>query len=198
MHDAAAIRRRDAPHLLSQPPMSIPDIVVLLILGIFALSGLRRGVVWELLTTIGLLLGFAATFYFRAELFDLVVRWSSPGWQRQWVGGLIFLAIFLLIYLGFAAIGKHIHEGLQKTAFKWPDHILGFAGGLFKGAVLIAMLVLVIEWFGADIKVYRLINDSTIIRWGKQQVHNLIRWESPEQQRWVCRDSVAADPLDLV
>ncbi|RPH95223.1 CvpA family protein [candidate division KSB1 bacterium] len=164
--------------------MSLPDIIILLLLFIFALSGIHRGFVWELLTCIGLALGFGLTYAFRTDLLDLVYRITSSGWQRQWGSALIFLVFFLIIYLGFTILGKHLSEGLHKTPFKWPDRVLGFAGGAFKGALLIGMLVAALEWTNASARFRSVLNQSEIIRWGKRAAYDLIHWESPIKRQW--------------
>ena len=165
--------------------MSLPDLVVVALLLVFALSGIRHGVVWELFITLGLLLGFALTFIFHEALMDLVTHVSPLGWQRQWVGGLVFLAFFLIIYLGFAAIGHRLHEGISKTPFSWVDRILGIAAGALKGAVLIGMLVATFEWVGEGGRTRDFIWNSQIIQWGQHTVYNILHWESRSQKQWV-------------
>ena len=165
--------------------MTFPDILVVLLLTIFALSGIHRGAVWDLLTTLGLVLGFGLTCYFRNDLLDLVVTLTRPGWQRQWAGGVVFLAFFLILYLGFAALGHHLHARIKKSPLRWVDHTLGLPAGLLKGVVLIGILVFSVEWLDAGGKVSSFLAESRIIRWGKHAAHDVIRWETPEQKKWV-------------
>ncbi|HEY3294995.1 MAG TPA: CvpA family protein [bacterium] len=165
--------------------MTLPDLVVLTVLLVFAISGIRHGVVWELFIVLGLLLGFALTYAYHVELMDLVLRISSPGWQRPWIGGLVFLFFFMVIYLGFAAIGHRLHEALARTPFGWVDNLLGIAGGALKGAVLIGLLVASIEWVGEGGQVREFIWHSHLIQWGKETVSNVMRWESPSKKQWV-------------
>jgi membrane protein required for colicin V production len=168
--------------------MSFPDIVILLILLIFAFGGLRRGFVMEMLTTIGLALGFGLVYYFRADIMDLALRLLPVGWQRQWGITLIFLFFFMAVYLGFATLGKHLAEALHKTPLKWPDRILGIAGGVIKGAFLLGLLVMAIEWMGSPVHVRNWLWHSEIVRWGKREAVNLLHWESAERRKWVCVD----------
>jgi uncharacterized membrane protein required for colicin V production len=165
--------------------MTLPDILVILVLLVFALAGIRRGLVWELSTTIGLILGFGLTYYFRRDIMDLVFRLTDPGWQRQWGGGLLFLTFFLIIYLGFSAIGHALHEIISKTPLKWVDHILGLAAGLIKGAVLIGLLVAATSWLEGGSRLKNFLYDSRLIQWGKQQTYDWIHSETPAQKKWV-------------
>lgn len=161
------------------------DIIILIFLALFAFGGLRRGFVWELMTAVGLALGFVFTYYFRADLLDLTMRIAPPGWSRQWVAALAFLVFFLLIYLGFTAIGKYLREHLHKTPFKWPDRILGVAAGVLKGALLIGLLVMAMDWLSPQNQLRRYMDRSQIIRWGKRTVHGWIRWEPVSKRQLV-------------
>jgi uncharacterized membrane protein required for colicin V production len=165
--------------------MCLADIVILILLVLFILSGIRHGFVWELFTTIGLLLGFGLTYYFRREILDLVLRISEPGWQRQWAGGLTFLFFFLVVYLGFAGIGHWVHDRLEKTPFKWVDAVLGSAAGALKGAVLIGLLVVAIEWLGGHESLREQIGQSQILRWGKRAVYEITHWEPASKRQLV-------------
>jgi uncharacterized membrane protein required for colicin V production len=169
--------------------MNLADLIIIILLIMFVVSGIRHGLVWELFTTLGLLLGFGLTYYFRKELLDLVIRFSDPGWQRQWVGGLAFLVFFLAIYLGFAGIGRWIHEALAKTFLKWPDTILGSAAGALKGAVLIGLLVVALDWLGGGEAMRNFIYQSKIIRWGREAVYSMVHWEPASKRQWVVMEN---------
>ena len=165
--------------------MSFPDFLIIILLVIFAFSGVRRGAVWELLTAIGLALGFALTYYYRQEIMNLVVDLTDPGWQRQWVGGVIFLVFFLVVYLGFTTIGHRLHTKIETTSFKWPDRILGTLAGVLKGILLIALLVMATEWLDTQGSVKQFLWKSRLIRSGKRTFYNMTHWESPSQRKWV-------------
>jgi uncharacterized membrane protein required for colicin V production len=165
--------------------MSLPDLIIIALLILFAVSGIRHGFVWEVFIVAGLLLGFTLTYIYHAQLMDLVVRISHPGWQRQWIGGLIFLAFFLVVYLGFAAVGHHLHNAISKTPFSWVDRLLGIAGGALKGAILIGMLIATIEWVGDAGPLRQYIYQSQLVRWGRQAVYDVIHWETPSKRQWV-------------
>ena len=165
--------------------MSLPDLIILVILLMFALGGIRRGLVWELFTTIGLGAGFGLVLLYRRELMDLAARLTEPGWQRQWGGGIVFLAFFMLIYVGLSAVGGALHKGIDKTAFKWVDRALGIVGGVLKGAVFIALIVVGTEWVDTKGDMRDFFWKSQIIRWGRECVYGMTHWESEEMRQRV-------------
>ncbi len=160
--------------------MHLLDIIILLFLFGFAIGGIKRGFVWELLTTVGLILGLFATYVYRTELAELVMHFAGPGWQQQWVVGLLFLAFFLLIYIGFTLIGHALHKAIDKTPLKWPDRILGTCAGIAKGAMVIAFLVVAAEMMDTTGEIRSYLNNSQLIRWGKDAAFSLSHWESRE------------------
>jgi uncharacterized membrane protein required for colicin V production len=177
--------------------MNLPDLSIIAILLIFAVAGIRHGVIWELLTTVGLLLGFALTYYFRNELMDFVWRVSYPGWQRQWIGGLVFLASFMVVYIGFASMGHRLHEAVKKTPFRWVDYGLGLAGGVLKGAVVIGILVLVVDWADGAGRLRNFLLDSQIIRWGRDRVNGMMYWEPASKRKMVLEEVPESRPDQL-
>lgn len=165
--------------------MTLVDVIIVLILLFFAVAGLRRGAVWEILITIGLVAGFGLTWLLRGELLDLTMHLSQPGWQRRWVATVVFLAFFLIIYLGFAGIGRALHKQITSPAGKWIDRAIGLLAGLIKGVVLVALLVLAVEWMDTGSRMREYVYDSKLVRWGKQAAFHLIHWEPASKRTMV-------------
>jgi membrane protein required for colicin V production len=165
--------------------MSLADFLIIILLLLFAVSGIRRGAVWEILTALGLGLGFLLTYIYRQEIMDLVVDLTDPGWERQWGGGIIFLIFFLVVYLAFTTLGHRLHDKIENTPFKWPDKVLGVLAGILKGMLLIALLVMATEWLDMEGQMKHFLYKSKLIRWGKRTVYSATHWESPSQRKWV-------------
>jgi uncharacterized membrane protein required for colicin V production len=164
---------------------NVLDILITFLLLGFALAGLRRGMVMEIFVTIGLALALLLTVAYRNSLQDLADRFTHPGWQQSWGTGLIFLLFFITIYLSFAYIGNRIHTYLDTTIFKWPDRILGILAGALKGAVLIAMLVVVIQWADQSGDVQAFMSKSKLIRLGKNIGYQVTHWEPAQRKEWI-------------
>ncbi|MCB9365700.1 MAG: CvpA family protein [Calditrichaeota bacterium] len=165
--------------------MHLLDYLILFLLLGFAIGGLRRGFVFELLISIGLAVSLALTLIFRDELQELAGRFAEPGWELRWASGLLFLLFFLLIYLVFAYFGHRTHLWIDKTKLKWPDRILGLFGGVAKGALLVAVLVMVIMWADQTGHMRSFLNKSKLIRLGKQVAFDITHWEPSEKRKWV-------------
>ncbi|MBU0691144.1 CvpA family protein [bacterium] len=165
--------------------LTIIDILIIFLLLGFGIAGIRRGMVMELLVTVGLGIALILTLVYRHSLHDLAERFTEPGWQQSWGTGLIFLLFFVTIYLSFAYIGNKLHTAIDKTVFKWPDRIFGLLAGALKGAVLIAMLVTVVQWADPSGNVRIFLSKSKLIRIGRTIGYDLTHWESAQQKKWI-------------
>ncbi|MCB1059905.1 MAG: CvpA family protein [Calditrichaeota bacterium] len=165
--------------------MHILDVLIIFLLVGFGVGGIRRGFLFELMITIGLAVSLFLTLYFRGELQALAGKFAEPGWELRWASGLMFLLFFLIIYLVFAYMGNKLHQWIDGTKLKWPDRILGLAGGTAKGIFLLAALVMVIQWADVSGQMTTFMNKSKLIRVGKKAVHSLTHWESWEKRNWV-------------
>ncbi|MCC6476049.1 CvpA family protein [bacterium] len=165
--------------------MHILDILILVLLAGFAISGLKRGLVFELLVILGLGTSLFLTLMYQERLQDLAGRIAEPGWEMRWITGLVFLLFFLIVYLGFAFIGHKLHTLIDKTPFKWPDRILGIFAGAIKGAFLIGVLVTVLQWADNGGHMHNFLSKSQLIRWGRKVAHNITYWEPWGKGEWV-------------
>jgi membrane protein required for colicin V production len=124
--------------------MNTLDIVCCVILGFLGLRGIFRGLVKEVASILGLLLGFILANTFHAQLAPLLEKpLGGPG--------LAGLAAYLGIFLGTVAVifvlATLIRKILKMIMLGWVDSIGGGALGLFKGALLCSIIVLALTAF---------------------------------------------------
>ncbi len=124
--------------------MNTLDIIFCVILAFLGLRGIFRGLIKEIASILGLILGFVLANMFHAELAPLLVR--PLGGE-----GLANLAAYLGIFLGTVAVvfllASLIRKILKLIMLGWLDGILGGLLGLFKGALLCSIIVLALTAF---------------------------------------------------
>jgi len=123
--------------------LSFIDIGILAILGFFLLKGVIRGLLKEVCSLLGLVLGGVFAFTFHLALaqtlqntFDLPVQlcvWGS------------FLAIFLLVVLIFGVVGFVLHRFVKLVFLGGINRLAGALFGLVQGVVLLSMIVLALN-----------------------------------------------------
>jgi membrane protein required for colicin V production len=124
--------------------MNTLDIVFCVILGFLGLRGIFRGLVKEVASILGLILGFVLANLFHAELVPMLERpLGGPG--------LASLVAYLGIFLGTVAAvflaASLIRKILKMIMLGWLDSIGGGLLGFFKGALLCSIIVLALTAF---------------------------------------------------
>jgi len=124
--------------------LAVIDIVFLVIIAIFALRCALRGLVSELMSMAGLVLGLLAAIFFFRKTAELIRGKFVPDVQAlpeiiSFVA--IFIAVFAVIKI-LETILKEIVEGIRLGGV---DRFLGFFLGIAEGLVIICLLLFLIN-----------------------------------------------------
>jgi membrane protein required for colicin V production len=119
--------------------MTWVDYTILAVIGLSALISLVRGFVREALSLAGWILAFWVALTFTRELADLLPLSISVPSARLAVG---FLLLFVCALLLTALVNFLAVQLVEKTGLSGTDRLLGAGFGIARGAVIIAILVL--------------------------------------------------------
>ncbi len=124
--------------------MNILDIVFLLILSFLLIRGFFNGIIQELASIASFVLAFilANKYYGLLEPFFR----SFPDLQA-WARILAYAVCFLVVMLAVFVLARVLKKFLRLTALGWLDILGGGGVGLFKGAFLCSILLLVLTAF---------------------------------------------------
>lgn len=115
------------------------DIVIIIILSYCLIRGLFRGLVKELSSIIGVLVGFYAAYSYYPLIAGLLSSWIQ---NTAYLNIISFLIIFICIFLVISILGIVIKYFLNIAFLGWMDRICGMGFGIVK-AILIASILLV-------------------------------------------------------
>ncbi len=123
------------------------DIGFGIVLVLFLVRGLLRGMVQELAGLIGLFAGFflAGRFYMQ-----LAPHLNSLVGDRDWAAGLAYGLIFLGTLVAVAICAALLRKFMSFTFTSWLDHLLGGVVGGGKGVLLCAIALAVMNRFVPD------------------------------------------------
>ena len=123
--------------------MSLVDIAILVLLGFFLLKGTLRGLLKEVCSLLGLVLGGVFAFSFHLPLAQhLQNSFNLPAQLCIWGS---FLAIFLLVVVVFAVLGFVLHRFVKLVFLGGFNRLSGALFGLVQGVVLVSMIILALN-----------------------------------------------------
>ena len=123
--------------------MGLVDIAILAILVGFLLKGIFRGLLREICSLLGLVLGGVFAFTFHVPLAQaLTDRFSLSATIAVWGA---FLAIFLLVVLLFAVLGFVLHRFVKLVLLGGFNRLAGGLFGIIQGVVILAIFLLILN-----------------------------------------------------
>ena len=132
------------------------NIVLGIFLAFLAVRGWRKGLIGEIVETVGVFVAVLATVRVYPKLEDLFGL-ESP-WGRIFVAAIIFIGIMIVLTL----IGKGLRALLEKASLGTAEKTLGFLFGAFKAGLIIAILSAVLLRAGDDGK--KIVSSSLLSR----------------------------------
>lgn len=120
----------------------IIEAVILIIIIFYFVSGLRRGLIRQVLDVIGIIAAFIGAFYFAGHLATYFnQRFDVPHTAALIVAAII---IFIAILLLFNLLGISFQKVSQVTLLNPLDRIAGGIFGAFKGVLLVSLFLVIL------------------------------------------------------
>lgn len=121
------------------------DLIVLVVIGLFAFFGLRKGLVESVIKLIGLILATYGATKFHYLGADLVKNFFKNLSGVQTVAG--FLLVFLVIYLFFVIVLVMLKNIIRSLKLVWVDRLGGILFGVIKGLIILSIFVWILSIF---------------------------------------------------
>lgn len=134
--------------------MNVLDVIIGIVLILFAITGLRKGLIVEAFYLASFLFGAYGAMHFS----DAVADWMSDflNVSEDYLTIISFIVTFIIVLVLVRFLGRIISRLLEAISLGFLDKIGGFIFGVLKGTLLVSVLVMVMNVFGAS----DLINDD--------------------------------------
>lgn len=119
------------------------DVIILIIVGISALIALSRGLIKEVLSIIGWVLGVASIIYLLPILSPIAGMYIKSGLGAGIVTSLFILIVFLICWI--LLTGKIVGK-IRSSKLSNLDRILGLFFGIMRAFLLVILLYILINW----------------------------------------------------
>ncbi len=126
--------------------MNYLDIIIGIILILFALGGLRNGIIKEAFS----LVAFLGGIYGAIRLSDIVGKWLSNLIEvsQEWMSVISFIIVFIALALLINWLGNILSNLVASLNLGFIDKIGGVVFGVAKGFLLVGVLILLLDFFG--------------------------------------------------
>lgn len=121
------------------------DIVIIVLLVIFAISGLVNGLIKALFSLAGLILGIFLAGHFYVQLADVLGFISNENAAKI----AAFIVIFLVVLIVATILGVIFTKVVSNLLLGWLNRLLGAVFGVFEGALFLgAILAILVKYVG--------------------------------------------------
>lgn len=128
--------------------MKTPDLICALVLAFGAWQGYRKGLLVELVATLGFFLALVAGFMLADLVNDLLAGYLS---RSPWGLGLAFVLVVVVSLWAVRLLAWWARGALRQTLAGSLDAAFGAAVGMLKMALLLAVLLWAATWLGIKI-----------------------------------------------
>lgn len=123
--------------------MNYLDIVIAVLMLVFGLGGWRKGIIIEIATLLGLVLGLYGAFHFSDFTAEHLVQWVEI--NPKYLNLISFVVTFIVVALLVNVIGRMVSRVVKDLNLGFIDKIGGFVVGVAKGFLLCSLLVMVLN-----------------------------------------------------
>ncbi len=127
--------------------MNVLDVIIGIVLILFALTGLRKGLIIEAFY----LLSFVAGAYGAMHFSDAVADWMSDfiNIAEEYLVIVSFIVTFIIFMILMRFIGRILSRLLEAVCLGFVDKIGGLVFGVLKGLLLVSIVIMIMNVFGA-------------------------------------------------
>ena len=123
--------------------MNYLDIIIAVILVAFGVGGLRKGIIIELTTLLGLGLGLYGAFHFSDFTADKLIQYVEI--DPKYLKVVSFLVTFIVVAVLVNLLGRLVSKLVQAINLGFIDKLGGFVVGTAKGLLVCSLAVMLLN-----------------------------------------------------
>ena len=123
--------------------MNYIDIIILVLLVVFGIAGLRKGLIIELATLLGLGVGLYGAFHFSDFTAEKLVNFVEI--NPKYLNVIAFIVTFIVLAILVNLLGRLVAKLVKTINLGFIDKIGGFVVGVAKGVLICSLLVMLLN-----------------------------------------------------
>jgi membrane protein required for colicin V production len=126
--------------------MNYLDIIIAIILILFAVGGLRNGIIKEAFSLVAFIVGI----YGALKLSDWVggLLGNLINVSHEWMSVISFIVVFIALALLISWLGNLLSDLFASLNLGFVDKLGGLVFGIAQGFLLVGVLILLLDFFG--------------------------------------------------
>ena len=175
--------------------MNVLDLIIGIILILFALAGLRKGLIIEAFYLASFVAGVYGAMYFSEAVADWMSDFISVG--EEYLTIVSFIVTFVLFVILIRFLGRILSGLLDAICLGFIDKIGGFIFGILKGALLVSIIIIVMNVFGLNDLINKNLRQSSPLYSCTESIANML-YEHHDDFEDVIEDAIdrSKDKID--
>lgn len=172
--------------------MNILDLIIGIILILFAISGLRKGLIIEAFYLASFIIGIWGAMYFS----DCVASWLAGFVDAalDYLTVIAFIITFVIFVVLTRFLGRLISDLVASIHLGFFDKLGGFIFGIMKGGLILSVIILIMNIFGISNLISPNVKKSSLLYPHVENMANML-YRNHEVIRDSMKKSVVADNI---
>ena len=128
--------------------MTYIDIIIAVLMVIFGIAGLRKGIIIEATTLLGLGLGLYGAFHFSDFTAEKLVELVSI--DQKYLNVVSFIVTFIIVAVLVNLLGRLVAKLVKAINLGFIDKLGGFIIGLAKGLLICSLAIMLLNALNAN------------------------------------------------
>lgn len=152
--------------------MNVLDLIIGIVLILFGLSGLRRGLIIEAFNLASYIIGVYGAMYFS----ETVSRWLSDAINvsPEYLTLIAFILTFIVFVIIIRHLARMISNLVEAIHLGFIDKIVGFIFGIVKGALIVSLLIMALNVFGGNDIIDKDLKNDSILYTSTENIANIL------------------------
>jgi membrane protein required for colicin V production len=125
--------------------MNFLDVILIILLGIAAIRGLKRGLILELATLVALVLGILAGFYLSGFVSGLLEKGFD--YHGKYINIISFIIVFIAVIVLVRLLAKVIEKAVKAIALGFLNKLGGAIFSVLKTAFILSTMIYFLNRF---------------------------------------------------
>ena len=152
--------------------MNVLDLIIGIILILFALAGLRKGLIIEPCYLASFIVGIYGAMYFS----DMVADWMAGFVEvaKEYLAVIAFIVTFIIFVVLIRFLGRLVSQLVHAISLGFLDKLGGLFFGVIKGALITSIIIMIMNIFGLTNLINKDLRNGSVLYTYTESLANML------------------------